>query len=72
MTRNISLKMRLKNHIVTQKEEKLPEGGGRSSSRGRGRRGGGEVICYACGKTRQMSWKCPEKNKEGGGEAHNS
>jgi hypothetical protein len=27
------------------------QGGGRNSSRGRGRRGGGEVRCYACGKT---------------------
>jgi hypothetical protein len=29
------------------------------------------VRCYACGKTRHMSWECPErKKKEGGGEAH--
>jgi hypothetical protein len=31
---------------------------------------GGEVRCYACRKTGHMSWECPEKNKEGGGEAH--
>jgi hypothetical protein len=43
--------------------------GGRSSSRGRGR-SRGEVRCYACGKTGHMSWECPEKKKEGGGEAH--
>jgi hypothetical protein len=47
------------------------QGGGRNSSRGRGRRGGGgEVRCYSYGKTEHMSWECPEKNKEGGGEAH--
>jgi hypothetical protein len=27
------------------------------------------VKCYACGKTRHMSWEFPEKNKKGGGEA---
>jgi hypothetical protein len=46
------------------------QGGGRSSSRGRGRRVGGEVRCYACGKTGHMSWECPKKKKEGEGEAH--
>jgi hypothetical protein len=39
------------------------QGGGRSSSKGRGRREQGEVRCYACGKTRHMSWECPEKKK---------
>jgi hypothetical protein len=39
------------------------QGGGRSSSRGRGRRGGGDIRCYVSGKTRHMSWECPEKNK---------
>jgi hypothetical protein len=43
------------------------QGGGRSSSRGRG---GREVRCYACGKIGNMSWECPEKKKEGGGESH--
>jgi hypothetical protein len=29
------------------------------------------VRCYACGKTWNMSWECPErKKKEGGGESH--
>jgi hypothetical protein len=46
------------------------QGGGISSSRGRGRRGGGELRFYAHGKTGNMSWECPKKNKEGGGEAH--
>jgi hypothetical protein len=27
------------------------------------------VRCYACGKTRHMSWDCP-KRKKGGGAAH--
>jgi hypothetical protein len=36
------------------------QGGGRISfPRGRGRGRGGEVRCYACGKTRHMSWDCP-------------
>ena len=39
------------------------QGGGRNYSSGRGRRGGGDVRCNACGKTRHMSWKCPKKNK---------
>jgi hypothetical protein len=39
------------------------QGGGRISSRGRGRRGGGEVRCYVCGKIGHMYWECPEKNK---------
>jgi hypothetical protein len=58
---------RLRNHIVTQKEEEVPrgrQGGGRSFSRGRGRRGGGELRCYVCGKTGHMSWECPEKKKK--------
>jgi hypothetical protein len=38
-------------------------GGGRNSSRGRGR---GGIICYACGKTGHMSWEFPEKKKERG------
>jgi hypothetical protein len=46
------------------------QSGGRISYRGRGRSRGGEVRCYACGKTGHMSWECLEKNKEGGGEAH--
>jgi hypothetical protein len=74
MTRHTNPKTRLKNHTVTWKEEEVPEedrvGGGRSSSRGRGRSRGGEVICYACGKTRHVSWECLKKKKEGGGEAH--
>ena len=28
------------------------------------------MKCYAHGKTRHMFWECPERNKEGGGEAH--
>jgi hypothetical protein len=45
------------------------QSGGRSSfPRGRGRGRGGEVRCYACGKTGHMSWDCPERKK--GGEAH--
>jgi hypothetical protein len=46
--------------------------GGRSYfPRGRGRGRGGEVKCYAYGKTGHMSWDCPEKKKTaGGGEAH--
>ena len=28
------------------------------------------MKCYACGKTRHMSWECPKGKKEGGGEAH--
>jgi hypothetical protein len=28
------------------------------------------VKCYAYGKTGHMSWECPEKKKDGGGEAH--
>jgi hypothetical protein len=31
------------------------QSGGRSSFRGRGRSRGGEIRCYACGKTRHMS-----------------
>jgi hypothetical protein len=46
------------------------QGGGRNYSKGRGRRGGGELRCYSCGKTGHMSWDCPKRNKEGGGEAH--
>jgi hypothetical protein len=42
--------------------------GGRSSSRGRGR--GGEVRCYTYGKAGHKSWECPERKKEGEGEAH--
>jgi hypothetical protein len=64
--------VRWKNHIVTLKEEEVPEGesGGRNSfPRGRGRGRGGEVRCYACGKIGHMSWECPERKKEGG-EAH--
>jgi hypothetical protein len=46
------------------------QSGGRNYfPRGRGRGRGGEVRCYACGKTGHMSWECPEKKKEGG-EAH--
>jgi hypothetical protein len=45
--------------------------GGRSYfPRGRGRGRGGEVKCYACGKTWHMSWECPEKKNAGTGEAH--
>ena len=44
-------------------------GGGRSSSRGRGRSRGGEVRFYACGNIGHMSWECPDKNKEGRGQA---
>jgi hypothetical protein len=73
MTRHIIPRMRLRNHTITQKKEEVPrgrQGGGISSYRGRGRSRGGEVRCYACGKTEHMSWKCPERKKEGGGEAH--
>jgi hypothetical protein len=28
------------------------------------------VKCYACGKTRHMSWECPEKKNARVGEAH--
>jgi hypothetical protein len=45
-------------------------GGGISFSRRRGRDRGGEVRCYTCGKPGQKSWECPERKKEGGGEAH--
>jgi hypothetical protein len=38
--------------------------------RGRGRGRGGEVKCYACGKTWHMSWECPEKKNAGVREAH--
>jgi hypothetical protein len=74
MTRNIRPRLRLENHKVTQKEEEVPEGDsmveGMTFPRGRGRGRGGEVKYYACGKIRHMSWECPEKKKEGGGEAH--
>jgi hypothetical protein len=42
-----------KPHSHSEREENSQgrEGGGRSSSRGRGRRGGGDVRCYAYGKT---------------------
>jgi hypothetical protein len=38
--------------------------------RGRGRGRGGEVKCYACGKTGHMSWECPENKNAGVREAH--
>jgi hypothetical protein len=28
------------------------------------------VKCYAYVNIGHMSWECPERNKEGGGEAH--
>jgi hypothetical protein len=45
-------------------------GGRNPFPRGRGRGRGGEVKCYACGKTGHMSWECPEKKNAGVGEAH--
>jgi len=45
-------------------------GGRRSFPRERGRGREGEVKFYAYGKTRNMSWDCPEKKKDRGGEAH--
>jgi hypothetical protein len=39
-------------------------GGRKSFPRGRGR-GGGEVRCYAYGKTGHMSWDCPDRKKGG-------
>jgi hypothetical protein len=45
-------------------------GGRRYFPRERGRGREGEVKFYAYGKTRNMSWDCPEKKKDRGGEAH--
>jgi hypothetical protein len=63
-----------KQHNHPEKGGSSREGkhGGRSSfPRGRGRARGGEVRCYACGKTGHMSWECPERKKDTkGGEAH--
>jgi hypothetical protein len=65
---------------VTEKSHSHIERGGSSRGRqyggrncfhrGRIRGIGGEVRRYDCGKTRHMSWECPERNKEGGGEDH--
>jgi hypothetical protein len=45
-------------------------GGRNTFPRGRGRGRGGEVKCFSCGKVGHMSWECPERKKEGGGQAH--
>jgi hypothetical protein len=38
-------------------------------TRGRGRRRGGVITCFICGKNGHRPFKCPEKKKDGG-EAH--
>jgi hypothetical protein len=50
--------------------QRRPFGGRNYFPRGRGRSRGVGVKCYACGKTRNMSSGCPERKREGGGEAH--
>jgi hypothetical protein len=53
-------------HLERRGSSRGRQGGGRNSSRGRGR---GGMRCYACGKIGHVSWECPKKKKEGG-EAH--
>jgi hypothetical protein len=45
-------------------------GGRNYFPRGRGSNRGGGVKCYACGKVGNMSWECPKRKRERGGEAH--
>jgi hypothetical protein len=44
-----------------------PFGGRNCFPRGRGRRRGGGVKCYACGKRGHMHLECPKRKREGGG-----
>jgi hypothetical protein len=63
-----------KKHSHPEKDGSSKEGqhGGRISfPRERGRSRGGEIRCYACGKTGHMYYECPEKKKDTiVGEAH--
>jgi hypothetical protein len=72
MTRHKNPKMRLRNHIVTRKEEEVP----RKTrwwkkffqrKRKRQRRRSEMLHLWKGG---HKSWECPERNKEGEGEAH--
>jgi hypothetical protein len=39
-------------------------------ARGRGRGRGGEIKCFVCGKIKHKYFECPDRKRDGGGEAH--
>jgi hypothetical protein len=62
--------------IITQKGEEVHKGDNMTigtlflKARGRGRGKGGEVKCFVCGNIEHKSWECPDRKRDGGGEAH--